>query len=147
MGSEDSPNLPADAAERMVDAFERWNRGDRDPRTEDIHPDFELVSSLTELSGKPYRGLDGFRQWVRDMDSAFEQWQIRADDIRAAGDSLLVLGGFQVRGRGSGVKLDQPVAWIYEFEQGKVRHMHVYRDRAEALRAIGLTEADLAAES
>jgi ketosteroid isomerase-like protein len=64
----------------------------------------------------PYRGHAGFRQWLTDIDDQFERWEIWVDEIRELdGDRVLGFGGVRMSGRGSGIELDQPFAWLFTF--------------------------------
>jgi ketosteroid isomerase-like protein len=44
------------------------------------------------------------------------------------------------RGIGSGVPVDAPLAFVYDFCGHKVSRARVYLDHAEALRAVGVSE-------
>jgi ketosteroid isomerase-like protein len=124
--------------ELVYDVFERWNRGERDPRPDEIEPDFEVVSRLTN---QVYRGAAGIRDWVADVTESFDQWNLRLDEVRELGDDrLLGLGRLQIRGRGSGVDLDQPAAWLFQFRGGRMARMETFLNRVEE----ALAEADLA---
>jgi hypothetical protein len=39
--------------------FERWNRGDRDFSTDELHPDFQIVS---RLQSEPFEGRHGLHR-------------------------------------------------------------------------------------
>jgi hypothetical protein len=54
--------------------FERWNAGDHGVPREYLDPGVELESALSSVSGEPYRGHAGFRQWIRDLDERASIW-------------------------------------------------------------------------
>ena len=92
---------------------ERWNAGDRDIRGEEVDPECEIRSAMT---GSVYRGYDGLRTWMQEIDEQFDTWRIRLDELaQATGERLLVLGSIHFRGRESGIELEVPVGWLYEF--------------------------------
>jgi ketosteroid isomerase-like protein len=54
---------------------------------------------------------------------------------------VLVLGDLHMRGRESGVELDQPLGWLLTFRDGKLLRYEVFADQGEARRAAGLAGA------
>jgi ketosteroid isomerase-like protein len=119
-------------------AFELWNQGDREVREDWIDPDLELHSKLL---GGVLRGADGLRNWFLEIDQQFGEWQLKVDEIRQVEpDRLLVLGAIHLRGRGSEVEFDQPMAWLLDFRDGRVARMQMFTERLEALQAAGLSQ-------
>jgi ketosteroid isomerase-like protein len=129
----------ADNLRLVREAFERWNSGDHEIDYETLDPELELYGALASTSGVPYRGHAGFRQWLADIDDQFERWEIWVDEMRELdGDRVLGFGGVRMSGRGSGIELDQPFAWLFTFRAGKLLRYQAFRDRDEALRAAGV---------
>jgi ketosteroid isomerase-like protein len=56
----------------------------------------------------------------------------------AAPGTVLVLARTYVRGKGSGVEVDIPVAHLLTLREGKVTRFEVILDRDQALEAAGL---------
>jgi ketosteroid isomerase-like protein len=50
------------------------------------------------------------------------------------GERVLVLGEVHLRGKGSGLALDQEYGWVFEFRDGQISRMWIYPDPAEAER-------------
>jgi ketosteroid isomerase-like protein len=118
--------------------FDRWNAGERDLDPQVWHPDFVFHSSLTNAT---YQGYDGVRRWMAEIDDQFEDWHSFIDEFRdATEDRLLALGAIHLRGRGSGVEFDQPMAWLLTFAGGQVTELRTIPDHAQALEAAGLSE-------
>jgi ketosteroid isomerase-like protein len=130
---------------RLVDL---WAQGPTDVPTELVAPDIEFVSPLTSLRGRPYRGYDDAREWLRDVREQFETWEYTVDELREAGDAVLALGHVHLKGRGSGVVLDQEGAWLAHFAaDGRVNRMQVFTNRGDALQAAGLSESAMSQEN
>jgi hypothetical protein len=55
-----------------------------------------------------------------------------------AENKVLVLGRMQVRGKGSGVPVNEAVAVIHDLCGGKIRRVRAYLKVDEALTAVGL---------
>ena len=121
--------------------FERWNAGDHSVRPEDLDPAVELESPLSSLAGEPYRGHAGIEKWVRDLDEQFVEWQLRLDDVREVGSTVVAIGGISLRGRASGVAFDQPMSWVIDFgTDGRLTRLRIYLDADGALGAAGFEE-------
>jgi ketosteroid isomerase-like protein len=127
-------------AEATRQAFERWNAGDRTPPVDQMDPEIEIHTPIgVAFKGEPFRGHEGAREWLANLDENFDQWELRPEEFREEGDTVLVLGSIHTRGRGSGVVLDQEVGWVLRFRAGRVVRLQTYLDRDEALAASGLS--------
>ena len=117
--------------------FKRWNGGDRDFSTDELHRDFQVVS---RLQAEPFAGREGLHRWMQEVDEQFGEWQLVADEWRDAGDRVVVLGRVRLRGKESGVEVDQPHGWLVEFQDGTVFRFQHFARPHEALEAAGLSE-------
>ncbi len=117
--------------------FERWNRGDRDVFEDELHPDFQIVS---RLQSEPFEGAEGLQQWMQEIDEQFREWELAGDEWRETGDRVVVLGRVRLRGKGSGVAVDQPHGWVFDFKDGKVSRLRHFAQPQAALEAAGLRE-------
>ncbi len=114
-------------------AYERWNAGERGALADDITDDFVLDSTLT---GQTFHGRQGFAEWMDEIDSNFDAWQLHLGELRrVAPDRYVALGSVHLRGRGSGVEFDQPVGWVFEFEGEKVARMQTLPSHEAAIDA------------
>jgi ketosteroid isomerase-like protein len=118
---------------RWIDA---WNRGERSLPENQVHPDAKVVSRFRP---EPFRGRDGFEQWIQEIDEQFQEWRIAVDDWRSAGDRV-ALGQLHLRGRTGGVEFDQSAAAVVEVSDGRLFRLRLFADHAEALEAAGLSE-------
>jgi ketosteroid isomerase-like protein len=126
--------------ELVRDAFERWNTGDRESLLELIDPDVEIRVATSQVSGgAPFRGHDGYREWHATMEDAFEVWEIHPKVFREYGDTVLVLGHMHLRGRGSGVELDQETGWVVDTRDGIMWRFQSFLSHADALAALGIS--------
>jgi ketosteroid isomerase-like protein len=124
-------------AQLVRDSFLRWNSGDRESLLENIDQDVEIrVASSQVMGGEPYRGHEGFRKWLAAMEESFEVWEIHPEDFRDHGDTVVVLGYMHLRGRGSGVELDQETGWIVDIKDRKMVRFQAFLSHAEALAAV-----------
>jgi ketosteroid isomerase-like protein len=107
-----------------------------------LAPDVEWVPINATLEGTRYRGHDGVRHWIEDMNRDWDFFEARPEEVRDLGDDrCLALGTWRARGRSSGVELDsQPAAWLVQLQEGKAVRMQTFTDRAKAFEAAGLSE-------
>jgi ketosteroid isomerase-like protein len=97
-----------------------------------------LTGTLVESGG--YRGHAGIRTYFEEATEAWDRLRPHADDVRTVGNDVVVLGGCAVRGKGSAVETDSPMAWVFTVRAGKITSHRAYRSREEALEAAGLSE-------
>jgi ketosteroid isomerase-like protein len=104
-------------------------------------PDIEFLPLTgTRIESGGYAGHAGVRDYFTEVDEVWEEMQPYADDLRTVGDDVVILGGCAVRGRGSGARSDNPMAWVLTLRDGKVIRHRGFATREEALDAVGLAE-------
>jgi len=134
-------------SQENVEAFKRGleagNRGDIETLLEELDPKVEWHSALHVLLGGEqtlFRGHDGVRKMMRDLNEAFAEIQIEISEIRDLGDRLVAIGRNRTRGNASGAETDTPFALVTEIKNGKTISVRGYLDPGEALEAAGLRE-------
>jgi len=123
----------------VIDAY---NRRDVDGLFAELAtPDFEYYPGIVRaLDGGGYRGREGVDRFAADTRENWAELQSIAEEFRDLGDRVLVLSRLKGRGKGSGLPVDQPFATILDFRGDRIWRSRVYLDRAEGLRAAGLSE-------
>ena len=134
-------------SEENVEAFKRvvaaWNRGDIDAGLEMLDPAVEVHAvAPAALGGEStvYRGHEGVRELFRDVHEAFVEHRIEISEIRDLGERVLAVGQLRMRGTGSGAEVESPIAYVYEFKNGKATRIDDFLNPEEALEAAGLSE-------
>lgn len=120
--------------------FERtiadWNSGEREIEWDRIDPSFELHSAMV---GGVLRGPEGLRRYFEEIDQQFGSWDVSVDRAIELGEGrFLVLGGVRLKGRGSGLEMDQELAWQLGFEGDQAVLMKTYTDMDLAHTDSGL---------
>jgi ketosteroid isomerase-like protein len=123
-------------AEIARQGVEAYNRGDVEALIELSDPEITMVPVRALLEGGEYRGHEGVRRFLADMEEDWERREILVDEVRELDDGVLVLGTFTAVGR-SGNEISQPVAWHSRFREGKLFRMVAYTDQETALRRLG----------
>jgi ketosteroid isomerase-like protein len=126
-----------DTARRSI---EFWVRRDFASLAKVVDPDAVFDVSRNVFNPGVHRGIDGFRQFVEQVDEMWEKFEAEPDELIDAGDR--VVAGLRISGKGrDGVNVEMLTFGIWTFRGGKiVRYAGGYRDRAEALEAAGLSE-------
>ena len=123
-------------------SLEGWNRGDADAWLESAHPEVEWSSAVARQVEGPdhvYRGHAEMRRFWDEWHSVWDM-TIEITGTRDVGDDVVLIGSTRIRGEASGVDLERPYAWVFEFDQGLVRKARAYFDPRDALEAVGLSE-------
>jgi hypothetical protein len=92
------------------------------------------------LTAAAIGGARGVEKFAADVSDNWEELQIVPEQFRDLGDRVLVLGKMKGRGKGSGVPVDQPFVNILDFRGERIWRNRADLDRAEGLRAAGLSE-------
>ena len=106
-----------------------------------LHPEVEIRPAIVGgPEGVVYRGLDGNTQFWADIDAAWSEFRIEAEEFRDLGDQVLLLGRAFARAEGSGIALDEPSAWLAVIHEGRIVRFRSFSNQLEALEAAGLRE-------
>ena len=126
--------------EAVKAVYERWGEGDFRTDLNLLDPHVVLVHEPEFESGGPSYGIDAVVAFTRGMLEAWTQFAIEAEEITAAGDTVVV--GVRQRGvgRGSGVETDLHYFMVWTFRARKVVRFESIRERSKALEAAGLSE-------
>ena len=103
-----------------------------------LHPDVVWKPSR----GDEYRGHEGVRRALEDWVDAFgDDWQLVVEDLVDAGnDQVLATFHLHLRGKGSGVPVDQRIYTVLTVGQGRITVIDDFANREDAVEAAGLSE-------
>jgi ketosteroid isomerase-like protein len=124
-----------DAAKRI---YAEFYRGGPEATAGLLHPKFELHMETLFLDGKVYKGTKGFARWRDEMEELFEEDVCEPQGIRFGTDGFLVLARLRVKGKESGVEVDEPLAIFHEQREGKLARLTMFSDIDEGLRVAGV---------
>jgi SnoaL-like domain len=114
-------------------------RRDEGAIPETVHPEMVFEPRRAETEGA-FVGHEGMRRFLADTAETFEVFQLQFADVRDLGDRVLAIGSLHVRGRGSGVETDIPIAIVAEYRDGLLWRYKDYGEARSALEAAGLRE-------
>ena len=122
--------------------LEGWNRGDIDAWLRKVHPEIEWFSAITAR----FQGAETVYRGEAEMRRFWDEWHsvwdltIELSEVRDLGETVVALGRIRTRGEASGVDLEGPVGYVFEFDGGLARKVRAYLDPQLALEAVGLQD-------
>ena len=106
-----------------------------------LHPEIEYRGVPAPLEGGIAHGHLGYlRAWDAYLGAAEDTRMTFNELVDLGADEVLAAGELTVRWRGSGMTLTEPRFAVLTLREGLVVRLSVYRDRQEALEAVGLRE-------
>jgi ketosteroid isomerase-like protein len=107
------------------------------PGLEFLSQDVELdVSEL--LDGRVLRGREAVQAYLDSLRTdVWQELTMNIEEIAEKSDVLVTLVRLQGVGRGSGVPVDLPAAWVSTLLDGRVASARFTLDREGALEAVG----------
>ena len=101
-----------------------------------IDSDVEVHDPPLTPDARVYRGHDGLREALSNLELVFEDIRFKADDFFDAGNDVVVFVTMFARGRDSDVEVDAQIAHLWTLRNGKGVRIRVL-DRAKALELAG----------
>jgi ketosteroid isomerase-like protein len=119
-------------------AFESFNRRDVEELVTLSDPDCEWFPFRAQLEGSVYRGHEGVRRFVSDMDDDWTRFEIHPQELHDRGERVLAIGQVEALGRGSGVAVENLGGFVFELRDGRIARLVSHSDPEAARAAVGL---------
>ena len=117
--------------------FEAYNNGDFETVLGAYDPDVEIVTLVLGT----FRGRDAIQRIAQENSETMPGTRFDPVDILGVGDQVVAEVDVKGVGRVSGIApVNERIALVLTFRQGLVIRQEVFRTRAEALEAVGLSE-------
>jgi ketosteroid isomerase-like protein len=138
-----------EVVQRAFEIFNRYretdlNREDRDRAfaafAEFAVSDFEYVEPREWPGAGVHHGLDQYREVLEAFFEALSQMTAEIEEIFDAEDKVVVFVRWRARGTSSGAEWEMKPGQVFTLRDGKLAKQEVFLDRADALRAAGLSE-------
>ncbi len=124
-------------------SIETYGTGDRDAYLDFMAQDVEIRPDVSRFpEAKPFRGREGFRRFLADMDQGWEDGATASEirEIFSVGDRVVARADWGGKGRASGVELHSSLTSLYTVQHGRIIKIEYFFDHAKALAAVGLRE-------
>jgi uncharacterized protein len=95
--------------------------------------DFELDVTDRVFNPATYRGEEGLRQFLAEVDELWESMDMSVERLVERGDEVLALLVVDIKGRGSGLTLEDRIAQHWTTRGGKLVSMRVRANQDAAL--------------
>jgi ketosteroid isomerase-like protein len=121
--------------------YEFWRSRDWAIAEEHMHPDAIVDVSRNVFNPGVHRGVDGIREFMKQVDEMWEEFRIDPEEIIDAGEVVVVRNRVTGKGRGSGAEAEMTLFGIVKFRDGKISEfVGGLRSREEAFAAAGLPD-------
>ena len=119
--------------------FPAFDRRDADAFIGFCAPDmvFEPVTARMVGGGDPYRGHEGLRAYLADVDRVWQDLRLTPDAYHEGEDGTVVVTG-RVYAWGAGRVIDSPAGWLFRLRGEKIIYARVFETAAAALEAAGM---------
>jgi ketosteroid isomerase-like protein len=117
--------------------FSAFGRRDLPAALAVIAPDVEFWPTGTQkriARTAPYVGHEGIREYFGDVEAAWEDLEIEAQDLRAVAGGVAAFGVARGTPVG-GESMEAPVFWVFRLRDGQVVHGRAVATAAEAVAA------------
>jgi ketosteroid isomerase-like protein len=117
---------------RFLDAF---NARDVDVLIRLSSEDCEWRPFRAQLEGTVYRGHEGIRRFVSDMDDDWERFRIDALEFHDRHERVAVIGRVNGRARETSIEIESIAGFVHELDQGRITRITSHSDVEAALEA------------
>ena len=121
-------------------SYEAWNSGDTDALRELYDPNAVMRMPEGWPEPGPYFGRDAVMRQFGQMRETWDADAVEAISFIHAGDRVAV--SMVWRGVGHGPEANMEMTAVFTVRKSKISYLELFRDHAEALEAVGLSEQD-----
>ena len=119
--------------------YEAFGRGDADAALAYFDPGV-VVDASHRVDGRVGHGHEELVAILGEWMGTWDEWREEVEEIRDAGDQVLVTSTQRGRGKGSGAEWANRFGMLYKIQGGKISRWTIYDDPDAALEAAGLRE-------
>ena len=121
-------------------AYQAWDRRDMAAVLGACHPDIEWWEREDVPDPTVHRGLNAAGARFAELDDMWIGLGLKLREFIDAGDFVVVPFRLTGHGRVSGAPFEEDEVQVFRLRNGKIIELREYREKAEALKALGLEE-------
>jgi ketosteroid isomerase-like protein len=121
--------------------YEALNRRDSDGWMQQLDPQVEVYELAESPEPAVYRGPEGVRRWLEQLDEVFEEFSMEPTEIAVSGDVVLATVALHGRGRGSSAPVTIKLFHVLTMRDGRVLRVRGFLDEADARNAAADDES------
>ncbi len=127
--------MASDNVDVIEGAWAAFAKGDLDRATAIVAPEGEIRIPDTLPFGGNYTGPEGFRDYVSQLLSTFEDFKATPEKVLSADDDHVLVVA-RAGGKSGGERFEFRSAWVYRLRDGSVIDAEAFTDTAAILDAI-----------
>jgi ketosteroid isomerase-like protein len=132
--------MPQENVETAVAAYRAMLDRDLPAFLTFLHEEVEWRQDERSVEPGTYHGHHGVLKFYEALYETFEDFAVVPERYFDAGDHVVAFLHISGSGQTSGIRIDNDVANVLTFRDGKIAVLEIYLDRSEALKAAGLSE-------
>ena len=107
-----------------------------------IDPDIEINyrGVVPDLRGRDLRGHAGVAELMATITGEFSDFEAHPEEVIDGGEHVVVVVFQKGTGRVSGATVERRVGQVWTVRDGRAVRWRIFKDKAEALEAAGLSE-------
>jgi ketosteroid isomerase-like protein len=123
---------------RAWEAF--WMRRDNETALALYDPRVQIDLTAVPHIGQSeiYSGVEGVKEWIRDLLASFEEMNSSVEEWIDAGEYVIAMIHLYGRGKRSGAPVDNLQAHLWTVRDGFLLRLRVFATKDDALEAAGL---------
>jgi ketosteroid isomerase-like protein len=126
--------------ELVQGVYDRWGEGDFEASLEVVDPLVLFVLGPGFPDSGTYLGIDRLVEYTRGFLEPWTRITIEVEELTAAGDSVVATVHQRGVGSESGAETEFEYFQVWSFRGDKVIRLENFRERAEALAAVGMRD-------
>jgi ketosteroid isomerase-like protein len=124
--------VPA-GTELVREAYSAFARRDLPALAELTDAEFEMDLTERVLNPATYRGAQGMRRFLDEVDDLWAAMDIDVERLLERGDEVLAVLLVKLQGKGSGVELENRIGQHWQLRHGKLLRMRLRTDADAAV--------------
>jgi ketosteroid isomerase-like protein len=132
--------MPGELESFVRSGYADFNEGERIPTLDFWHADGVYVNTAEDPDHGERRGIEAVQGLYRSWVEAYPDLRVEPLEVVTNGDRAFAWVRFSGHTAGSTAPIEMELAHVWTVEDGKIRRIEEFFDRAQGLEATGLTE-------